>query len=189
VECTGHSGEHYIARDRSGYWKMWRAAVGGGLLTVITAAIKSQLVGAHRPLFVEGFLIGTDYAIPFVLPQILHFALATKQPSMTAAAGWAENFLVFNRISHALVQHPLSHRFGTRHMARMAGWLERNATGWSNSIVLGYLHGLTPVIARFFGIPLDVRHVTLSTGWWPWRRRNPVSTPSVTAGYIWPSPG
>jgi site-specific recombinase len=102
-------------------------------------------------LFVEGFLIGTDYAIPFVLLQILHFALATKQPSMTAAAGWAENFLVFNRISHALVQHPLSHRFGTRHMARMAGWLERNAAGWSNSIVLGYLLGLTPVIARFFG--------------------------------------
>jgi site-specific recombinase len=46
----------------------------------------------------------------------------------------------------------------------MAGWLERNVAGWSNSIVLGYLLGLTPVIARFFGIPLDVRHVTLSTG-------------------------
>jgi site-specific recombinase len=30
--------------------------------------------------------------------------------------------------------------------------------------VLGYLLGLSPVIARFFGIPLDVRHVTLSTG-------------------------
>ena len=49
-------------------------------------------------------------------------------------------------------------------MGRMAGWLERNAAAWSNSIVLGYLLGLTPVIARFFGIPLDVRHVTLSTG-------------------------
>jgi site-specific recombinase len=260
VERTGHSGEHYIARDRGGYWKMWRAAVGGGLLTVITAAIKSQLVGAHLPLFVEGFLIGTDYAVTFILLQILHFALATKQPSMTAAAlagivrsnrgeerwnkisayaaqisrtqlaaafgnviavciggiafqylwtwlfnghflsaanaehayqsmdplhsgtalfaaltgvilwvgglvgGWAENFIVFNRISHALVQHPLSHRVGARHMSRMAAWLERNAAGWSNSIVLGYLLGLTPVIARFFGIPLDVRHVTLSTG-------------------------
>ncbi len=260
VERTGHSGEHYVAQDRSGYWKMWRAAVGGGLLTVITAAIKTQLVGAHLPLFVEGFLVGTDYAVTFVLLQLLHFALATKQPSMTAAAlagiirsnrgeerwskisayaaqisrtqlaaafgnviavclggiafqylwtelfndhllsaanaehayqsmnpltsgtaifaaftgvilwvgamvgGWVENFIVFNRISHAIVQHPLSHRLGTRHMGRMAAWLERNAAAWSNSIVLGYLLGLTPVIARFFGIPLDVRHVTLSTG-------------------------
>jgi site-specific recombinase len=260
VERTGHGGEHYVARDRSGYWKMWRAAVGGGLLTVITAAIKSQLVGAHLPLFVEGFLIGTDYAVTFVLLQIFHFALATKQPSMTAAAlagiirsnrgeerwnkisayaaqitrtqlaaafgnviavclggiafqylwtwlfndhflsaanaehayqsmnpltsgtaifaaftgvllwvgalagGWVENFIVFNRITHALVQHPLSHRLGERHMGRMGAWLERNAAAWSNSIVLGYLLGLAPVIARFFGIPLDVRHVTLSTG-------------------------
>jgi site-specific recombinase len=86
VERTGHSGEHYVARDRSGYWQMWRAAAGGGLLTVITAAVKTQLVGAHLPLFVEGFLIGTDYAVTFVLLQIFHFALATKQPSMTAAA-------------------------------------------------------------------------------------------------------
>lgn len=78
--------------------------------------------------------------------------------------GWVENFIVFNRISHAIVQHPLSHRLGERHMGRMAAWLERNAAAWSNSIVLGYLLGLSPVVARFFGIPLDVRHVTLSTG-------------------------
>jgi len=260
VERTGHSGEHYVARDRSGYWQMWRAAAGGGLLTVITAAVKTQLVGAHLPLFVEGFLVGTDYAVTFVLLQIFHFALATKQPSMTAAAlagivrsnrgeerwhkistyaaqisrtqlaaafgnvisvciggiaftylwsflfhshylstvnaehayqsmnplesgtiifaaftgvllwigalvgGWVENFIVFNRIPQAIVQHPMSHTLGLRHMQRMAGWLERNAAAWSNSIVLGYLLGLSPVIARFFGIPLDVRHVTLSTG-------------------------
>jgi site-specific recombinase len=260
VERTGHSGEHYVARDRRGYGQMWRAAVGGGLITVITAAIKSQLVGAHLPLFVEGFLIGTDYAVTFVLLQVFHFALATKQPSMTAAAlagivrsnrgeerwheisayaaqisrtqlaaafgnviavciggilfqylwtwlfhghylsdsnaehayesmnplesgtaifaaftgvllwigalvgGWVENLIVFNRIPHAIIQHPLGHRLGPRHMQRLAGWLERNAAAWSNSIVLGYLLGLAPVIARFFGIPLDVRHVTLSTG-------------------------
>ena len=49
-------------------------------------------------------------------------------------------------------------------MHRLAAWLERNVAAWSNSIVLGYLLGLSPVIARFFGIPLDVRHVTLNTG-------------------------
>ena len=65
---------------------MWRAAAGGGLLTVLTAALKLQIVGAHFPLFVEGFLVGTDYAVTFVIMQIFHLALATKQPSMTAAA-------------------------------------------------------------------------------------------------------
>jgi len=42
--------------------------------------------------------------------------------------------------------------------------VNRNLGGWSTSIVLGYLLGFTPVIGRFFGLPLDVRHVTLSTG-------------------------
>jgi site-specific recombinase len=78
--------------------------------------------------------------------------------------GWTENFLVFNRIPEAIVQHPLSFKVGVRNMHRLAEWLERNVAGWSNSIVLGYLLGLSPVIARFFGIPLDVRHVTLNTG-------------------------
>jgi site-specific recombinase len=102
--------------------------------------------------------------------------------------GWAENFVVFNRIPEAIIQHPLGYRIGVRNMHRLAEWLERNVAAWSNSIVLGYLLGLSPVIARFFGIPLDVRHVTLNTGmvalaaaqfgvsafrqsWLYWRRR------------------
>src|SRR5215469_8195840 len=40
VERTGHGGEHYIAHDRREYWRMWGAAIGGGFLTVFTAAIK-----------------------------------------------------------------------------------------------------------------------------------------------------
>lgn len=260
VERTGHSGEHYVARNPGEYWQMWKAALGGGLLTVVTAAIKLRITGGHFPLFVEGFLVGTDYAVTFVLLQIFHLALATKQPSMTAAAlagivrenrgisrwskisayaaqicrtqlaaafgnviavciggvvfeqlwtrifhghfltplyaehtyeamhplssgtaifaaytgvvlwvgglvgGWAENFVVFHRITEAITQHPLSYRIGVRNMHRLADWLERNVAAWSNSIALGYLLGLSPVIARFFGIPLEVRHVTLNTG-------------------------
>jgi site-specific recombinase len=49
-------------------------------------------------------------------------------------------------------------------MTKLARVLSRNLGGWSTSIVLGYLLGFTPVIGHFFGIPLDVRHVTLSTG-------------------------
>ncbi len=30
VERTGHSGEHYVARDRADYWQMWRAAAAVG---------------------------------------------------------------------------------------------------------------------------------------------------------------
>lgn len=260
VERTGHSGEHYIAATRKEYWQMWLAALGGGLLTVFTAAIKLHIMESAWPLFVEGFLIGTDYAISFLLLQIFGLALATKQPSMTAAAlagivrenrgvsrwskiavfaarisrtqlaaalgnvfavcvgavafeqlwkrmfrasyladasahhvyetlhlftsataidaaltgvllwlaavigGWCENFAVYNRIPEAIAQHPLGWKLSERRMQRLAAWFENNIGAWSTSIVLGYIMGFTPEVARFFGLPLDVRHVTLSTG-------------------------
>jgi len=259
VERTGRSGEHYIAHNRSEYWQMWRAAIGGGLLTVFTAAIKMRIVEAQLPPFIEGFASGTNYAISFVLLQIFGLVLATKQPAATAATfagivrdnrglerstkiaylvshitstqlaaaignvaavsvgavlfeklwvvmfahsylpaesatyvyrtlhpfasltglyaiitgvilwmaalagGWCENFATYYRITEAVAQHPLgAHVPGA--MRRMANTLERNLGGWSTSIILGYLLGFTPVLGHFFGLPLDVRHVTLSSG-------------------------
>jgi site-specific recombinase len=260
VERTGHSGEHYIAGDRAEYWQMWRAAVGGGLFTVLTAAIKMRIVDAHLPLFVEGFLSGTNYAVSFVILQMLGLVLATKQPAATAATfagiirdskgiersskvtdfvaritstqlaaaignvvavsigavlfeklwtliysesylptesakhvyetlhpfasgtaiyaiitgiilwmaalagGWFENFAVYYRLPEAIAQHPLGLRIGASRTKRLSRLLDRNLGGWSTSIVLGYLLGFTPVLGSFFGLPLDVRHVTLSTG-------------------------
>ena len=85
VERTGHGGEHYIAHSRKEYWRMWGAAIGGGFLTVFTAAIKLHLVSKHWPPFAEAILIGTNYAISFLLLQVFGLALATKQPAMTGA--------------------------------------------------------------------------------------------------------
>ena len=260
VERTGHSGEHYIANNLREYWMMWLAALGGGLLTVFTAAIKLRVFEGDFPLFVQGFLIGTDYAVSFVLLQIFGLALATKQPSATGAAlagivrenrgvsrwskiadiaarisrtqlaaalgnviavclgaiafeqlwhkiflhsylptttakyvyetlhpftsgtgidaamtgvilwaagvvgGWCENFAVYNRIPAAIAQHPLGLKIGARRMQRLANWFEDHIASWSTSIVLGYMLGFFPAISHFFGLPLDVRHVTLNTG-------------------------
>jgi site-specific recombinase len=260
VERAGHSGEHYIAHNRYEYRHMWLAALGGGLLTVITAAVKLRIYEAHSPPFVEGFAAGTNYAVSFIFLQILGLVLATKQPAATAATfagiirenrgveredkltdfvsritstqlaaaignvaavgigaifferlwllvfsesylahetathvyetlnptssgtafyaivtglilwlaalagGWCENFAVYYRLTDAVAQHPLGFKIGQGRMKKMSLGLERNLGGWSTSIVLGYLLGFTPEIGKFFGIPLDVRHVTLSTG-------------------------
>jgi len=260
VERTGHSGEHYIAHNRAEYWHMWAAALGGGLLTVITAAVKLRIYDAHVPPFVEGFAAGTNYAVSFVFLQIFGLVLATKQPAATAATfagiirenrgvereskltdfvsritstqlaaaignvaavsigavffehlwlmvfsqsylahqtathvyetlnptasgtafyaivtgvilwmaalagGWCENFAVYYRLTDAVAQHPLGFKVGQGRMKKISRTLQRNLGGWSTSIVLGYLLGFTPVLGKFFGLPLDVRHVTLSTG-------------------------
>ena len=86
VERTGHGGEHYIARSRKEYWHMWAAAIGGGFLTVFTAAIKLHIVSIHRAPVMEFLLVGTNYAISFLLLQVFGLALATKQPAMTGAS-------------------------------------------------------------------------------------------------------
>ncbi len=86
VDRTGDTGEHYIANSKPEYWLMWRAAIGGGLLTVFTAAVKLRIIEAHLPPFVEGFASGTNYAVSFVLLQVFGLVLATKQPATTAAA-------------------------------------------------------------------------------------------------------
>jgi len=78
--------------------------------------------------------------------------------------GWCENFAVYNRIPAAIAQHPLGQKIGVQRMQNVATWFDRNIAAWSTSISLGYLMGFMPEIAHFFGLPLDVRHVTLNTG-------------------------
>jgi len=80
------------------------------------------------------------------------------------AGGWFENFATYNRIPEAIAEHPVGRRIGKERMKRFADFVDCNLSGWATSIVLGYLLGFTPAVGRFFGIPLDVRHVTLSTG-------------------------
>ena len=260
VDRSGKTGEHYVAHSRREYRFIWLAAAGGGLLTVLTAAIKLKVTHSGLPLFIEGLLAGLNYAVSFMLLHHLHLILATKQPAMTAATlatllrsrdrtarldsmveftvricrsqlaaamanvsvvfigafvfnflwrlalgrnylgekeaqyvfeilspvnsgtvfyaaltgvilwmaamigGWMDNWAVYHRLPQAIADHRLGDRFGRKHMVRAAGVVSRNMSGWATNISLGFLLGLTPVIGQFLGLPIDVRHVTLSSG-------------------------
>ena len=260
VEWAGKTGEHYITTNREEYRLMWKAAIGGGLLTVGTAAIKLMVTHRGLPAFVEGFLAGLNYAVSFVIMQNYHLALATKQPSMTGAAlariiqryqassnsdelvvyvkrivrsqlaaalgnilavgagavvlsllwrrlvghpfleletaeyavksmnplrsgtaffaaltgvilwlsslagGWIENWAVYHQLPKAISEHRLGAALNPETLMRVSESFSRNIAGWGGSVVLGFMLGMTPSIGHFFGLPLDVRHVTLSTG-------------------------
>ena len=260
VEWAGKTGEHYVTNNREEYRQMWYAALGGGLLTVGTAAIKMMVTHRGWPPFVEGFLAGLNYAVSFVLMHIFHLALATKQPSMTGAAlahivdrcqgdersdelviyvqrivrsqlaaafgnilavgagavvfsvlwrftfgspflsvetaeyavksmnpirsgtiffaaltgvilwlsslagGWIENWAVYHQLPRAIAEHRLGLAFKPERVQRFSESFAKNIAPWGSSVVLGFMLGMTPSIGHFFGIPLDVRHVTLSTG-------------------------
>jgi site-specific recombinase len=260
VEWAGRTGEHYISSNREEYIQMWTAALGGGLLTVGTAAIKLMVTHRDLPPFVEGFLAGLNYAVSFVLMQNFHLALATKQPSMTGATlakiikdcrdtskvdelityvqrifrtqlaaalgniiavgcgavvfsiiwrllvgspflsaetadyavkslnplrsgtiffaaltglilwlsslagGWIENWAVYHQLPRAIAEHRWGAFLKPETLLRFSDSFAKNIAGWGGSIVLGFMLGMTPTFGHFFGLPLDVRHVTLSTG-------------------------
>jgi site-specific recombinase len=78
--------------------------------------------------------------------------------------GWLDNWGAWHRLPQAIADHSLGRRFGRKRMARLAGIVSRNLSGWGTNISLGFLLGLTPVFGQFLGLPLNVRHVTLSSG-------------------------
>jgi site-specific recombinase len=261
IERAGHTGEHYITSTRGQHVKMLLSAAGGGVLTAGTAAFKFAIGWLKLAPFVEGVLSSINYAGSFVLMQLCGFTLATKQPSVTAAAlagtlretaghpdlgplvtliaritrsqlaaaigniglvipacllvdfvwqrqhggepllnpdtaryaidslhptrtgtifygaltgvllwssslaaGWLENWAVYRRLPEAIEHHPLRRFVGRRVMAAISRAFSRNVSGFGGNVSLGVLLAMTPIAGKFFGLPLDVRHVTLSTG-------------------------
>jgi len=86
VTHTGKSGEHYIAASRSEWKGMGWGALGAGVITAFTALFKYRFAEmALAPLWI-GIAHSLNYTVSFVLMQFLGWRLASKMPSMTAAA-------------------------------------------------------------------------------------------------------
>lgn len=260
AERSAETGEHYITRTRAEYLSMVRNAAGGGAVMAFTTLLKFGLYALALSAFWGGFLAGINYAVSFVLIQLLHFTVATKQPAMTAPAmaaklkemdnlagveefvdkvtylvrsqvaavlgnvlvvfpavlgiasawafatgapaisaqnaahvldslhllgpsllfaaftgvllfassiiaGWTENWFVLHRLDSALRYNPrITRLLGAKRAARWAHFLRGNLSGLAANISLGFMLGLVPAFAGFFGLGLDVRHVTLSAG-------------------------
>jgi site-specific recombinase len=80
-------------------------------------------------------------------------------------AGWVENAFVLHKLGSALRYHPRLRRcIGARRASRFGHYLQRNISGLAANVSLGLMLGLVPVIAMFFGLGLEVRHVTLTAG-------------------------
>ena len=80
-------------------------------------------------------------------------------------AGWAENWFVLHCLDSAIQYNPRIIRLlGSSRSERWAIFWRDHIAGFAASISLGLLLGLVPAFANFFGLGLEVRHVTLSAG-------------------------
>jgi site-specific recombinase len=79
------------------------------------------------------------------------------------AGGWAGNWSACNHIASALAtERRWVRALGPSRAARFALFWERNIGGFASNISFGFMLGIIPELAAFAGIPLDIRHVTLS---------------------------
>ena len=260
AERSSATGEHYITRTVAQYREMLRNAAGGGVVMSVTTMMKFAILSLGLSAFWGGFFAGMNYALSFVLIQLLHWTVATKQPAMTAPAmaaklkdltgahavddfvtevthlvrsqvaavvgnlalvvpcvllisgalsmafghpmidaekaaqvlnqltllgptalfaaftgvllfassiiaGWTENWFVLHRLDSAMHYNPrITRALGPERAARWSQFMRANISGLAANLSLGMMLGLIPAFAVFFGLGLDVRHVTLSTG-------------------------
>lgn len=260
AERSAETGEHYITRNAAEYQDMLRKAAGGGTVIAFTTWIKFALYALGLSAFWGGFAAGLNYAASFILVQLLHWTVATKQPAVTApamaaklkdveapeavesfvdevahlfrsqiaaiignlglvvpvvlatgllmqlaighpvldaaharqvlsdlhllgptvlfaaftgvllfassiVAGWVENWFVFYRLDSAMAHNPgFTAALGRDRALRWARFTRANISGFASNASLGMMLGLVPAFAAFFGLGLEVRHVTLSAG-------------------------
>lgn len=80
-------------------------------------------------------------------------------------AGWVENWFVYHRLDSAIAYHPsVTRRLGAARAQRWGAYWHSHISGYTANISLGLMLGLVPPIVAFFGVPFEVRHVTLVSG-------------------------
>ncbi len=261
AERSGVTGEYYITSNKKEYLNMFKLAGGGGFLTSFTTILKYLIFSFKFPYFFEGFFSSINYSFSFLCIQLCGFTLATKQPSVTAAAmagklgntqdskmlkdfvdevtkltrsqfaaifgnlvlviptcfilsfiykiftghhfltqekahetiqsisifgpsifyaiftgfllwlssifaGWLENWSVYRRLPEAIEKNKrLIFVVGKENAKKISNFFAKNISGFGGNVSLGFLLGMTPTLGVFFGLPIDIRHVTLSAGY------------------------
>lgn len=85
--------------------------------------------------------------------------------STSIVHGWVENWMVFRGIPELLTESFLLENFlSAEKRVGLSKWLQRNLSGIVTNTTLGFLLAFAPIMGNFFGIGLEVRHVTLTMG-------------------------
>ena len=145
------------------------ASILGNLATVVPGVVAVDLAAralVGRPLLPVAKAEATLASLSLAGPTPLYAALTGLLLYLSSlAAGWADNWFVLRELEGGLAAHPrLRRALGASRASRLAGWLRESVSGLAGNVSLGVLLGMTPAFGRFLGLPLDVRHVTLSAG-------------------------
>ena len=261
AEHGGRTGEKFITTTRKEFWRMFRSAMGGGVIISFIGICKNLLAKMSMAPFWQGFLYSTNYSLGFILIQDTGSTLATKQPAYTAnhvagsfdvnkenaepdfrnlaitiakvcrtqlasfagnliivfpltyllawlyfqstgtliasgevanklltdqqpfhslallyacftgfflflsglVAGYVENYVVYGKIAERLRSlDSFKRNFSEKRRYKIIHYLENNLGSLIGNISLGFFLGMAGFFGKIFGIPFDIRHITIS---------------------------
>jgi site-specific recombinase len=261
AEHGGRTGEKFITTTRKEFWRMFRSAMGGGIIISFIGICKNLLAKMPLAPFWQGFLYSTNYSLGFILIQDTGSTLATKQPAYTAnhvassfdiskenaepdfrnlaitiakvcrtqlasfagnliivfpltyllarlyfqstgtliasgavaqklltdqqpfhslallyacftgfflflsglVAGYVENYVVYGKIAERLRSlDSFKRNFSEKRRYKIIHYLENNLGSLIGNISLGFFLGMAGFFGKIFGIPFDIRHITIS---------------------------
>lgn len=145
------------------------------------AAVVGNLLAVFPVVFLVSYLYKLIFGSPMLSVETSHYTIHSTDiigPSILYAAftgcllfasslcaGWLQNWYSFRELSYLIVNNKkIQFVIGKNGSIKLADMLEHSIAGMAGNISLGFMLGLLPEILHFFGIPLQVRHVTLSTG-------------------------
>lgn len=107
-----------------------------------------------------------DSVHPIFSLSILYAALAGFYLFLAGLiSGFGDNKVMVSHIGLRLLHHPrLSKHISPARLSRVADYTERNLGPILGNAAVGFLLGMTAFFGHITGLPLDIRHVTFSTG-------------------------
>jgi site-specific recombinase len=261
AEHGGRTGEKFITTTSKEFWRMFRSALGGGVIISFIGIVKNLLGKMTMVPFWHGFLYSVNYSLGFILIQDTGSTLATKQPAYTAnnvassfdaqrigdqpdlrnlaitigkvcrtqlasfagnlivvfpltyllawlffastgvkiaegtaahklltdqqpfnslawlyacftgfflfasglIAGYVENYLVYSKIGERLRNSSaFKYSFSEKRRYKIIHYIENSMGALIGNISLGFFLGMAGFLGKTFGLPFDIRHITIS---------------------------
>ncbi|WP_207512679.1 site-specific recombinase [Longitalea luteola] len=78
-------------------------------------------------------------------------------------AGYVQNKINYGRIDKRLTEHPvLRLSLPANRLQKIATYINEHGGSLAGNIALGFFLGMAGIVGKIFGIPFDIRHITIS---------------------------
>ena len=164
----GTHSQEVVETIRDAFRSQFAAAIGNVGAAIPSAMLLTWLYQKEsgQQIFTNAYAHKTLVSLDPLTTLTVPFAILTGFLLWTASllSGAVENWVALHQMAPRLENSPyLRFWLGPERTKKSVRFLSKHLSGVAGSVILGSLLALTPFIGALTGLPLDVRHVTLSS--------------------------